>query len=292
MGYGMLIAVYMGDKPAFDAFLTYVSAHLSNGLMGWHIDPNGNTLDPHSATDADQDIAWALIMADKQWGGGNYLSTAKSMLSQIKSSEISGNLPTEGDFSGATVKYPDYARPDYGATFAAVSGDSSWSSVASAEYSQFQSQQNKSTGLVPDTNGGSTVSSEGSRTPLHIGIDYCWHGTSSASSLLSPMVKTFVSLAGSSYPGNLALSLTVSNGSATTPTSPAGDIIGGPAAVAAMYDASNASFVTSSYKWLASFITVATGAGIYGTHGDYFGSSLAMQAFLVMDGDFIDYTSP
>ena len=39
------------------------------GLMHWHIDGNGGTVGQGAATDADEDMAFALIMADKQWGG-------------------------------------------------------------------------------------------------------------------------------------------------------------------------------------------------------------------------------
>ena len=86
MGYGMLIAVYMSDKKTFDSFWAYVQAHMANGLMSWQVSSGGTSSGTQvsSATDADQDMAWALIMADKQWPGGSYLGAAKSILTSIK----------------------------------------------------------------------------------------------------------------------------------------------------------------------------------------------------------------
>ena len=43
IGYGMLIAVYMGDQTLFDNLWKYEQLHLdSNGLMNWSIDASGN----------------------------------------------------------------------------------------------------------------------------------------------------------------------------------------------------------------------------------------------------------
>ena len=68
IGYGMLIAVNMNDKPLFDGLWGYWKAHAAantNGvLMNWKI-PGGD----NSATDADEDAAFALVQASKQWTG-------------------------------------------------------------------------------------------------------------------------------------------------------------------------------------------------------------------------------
>ena len=45
IAYGMMFAVYMGDKATFDGLWTYEKAHRDGkGLMNWHIDANGGTL--------------------------------------------------------------------------------------------------------------------------------------------------------------------------------------------------------------------------------------------------------
>jgi hypothetical protein len=285
IAYGMLIAVYMSDHPTFDALWGYAQAHMSGGLMSWHIDPNGGTIDPHSATDADEDMAWSLIMADKQWGG-SYLTAAKSMLGAIKS-EFSNNLPTDGDF-GAMFTHPDYAAPDYSATFAATSGDTSWNNVSGAEYTAFSQHQTSPSGMIPDSLSSSVFGFDACRAPWRTGVDFCWHGTSSATSFLTPMIATFKSLAGSSFPGNLKLPLTQQGTLGSSP-SVTGAIIG-PAAVGAMISSGNQSFIDSSWTFLTTYVKSASVAGVYGTSGDYFGDTLGMIGLLVLSGNFSDFT--
>jgi endo-1,4-beta-D-glucanase Y len=61
----MILAVYMNDQPLFDDLWRYEQQFLdNNGLMNWDIDPNGNVTGQNAATDADEDLAWALLQAD------------------------------------------------------------------------------------------------------------------------------------------------------------------------------------------------------------------------------------
>ena len=78
IGYGMILAVYMGDQSLFDNLWKYEQSHLDgSGLMNWEIGPDNLTTSGGSgaATDGDEDMAWALIMADRQWGGKGSLGT-------------------------------------------------------------------------------------------------------------------------------------------------------------------------------------------------------------------------
>ena len=51
IGYGMIIAVYMGDQALFDNLWKYEQLHLdSNGLMNWSIDASGNTTSVNGMT--------------------------------------------------------------------------------------------------------------------------------------------------------------------------------------------------------------------------------------------------
>jgi len=75
IGYGMILAVVMDDQALFDNLWKYSQVHLdANGLMIWLIDSSGNpgvedsttsppVLASGSATDADEDTAWALALA-------------------------------------------------------------------------------------------------------------------------------------------------------------------------------------------------------------------------------------
>ena len=62
--YGMLFAVYMNDQATFDGLWTFGKCRRkANGLLSWHLDASGNVIDVNPATDADEDAAFALVMA-------------------------------------------------------------------------------------------------------------------------------------------------------------------------------------------------------------------------------------
>src|SRR5262249_49333760 len=93
MGYGMMIAAAMGDKTAFDAFSTYVQGHLDgSGLMNWNSSSGAN-----SASDADGDIIYAYLMANKQWPTGGYAGRAAPMITAFQANNVSGGNLKAGD---------------------------------------------------------------------------------------------------------------------------------------------------------------------------------------------------
>ena len=128
IGYGMLLSVYMGDKTLFDGLYSYWTSHSAGGnasmLMTWCI-PAGAGSCPAtggSATDADEDVAFALVQAGKQWGG-TYANTAAMMIKQIFAVEIDGGsmVPKGGsNFNSTTPTNPSYFAPAYYRVFATV----------------------------------------------------------------------------------------------------------------------------------------------------------------------------
>lgn len=289
MAYGMLIAVYMSDKPTFDAFWQYVQAHMSNGLMSWQITsggaPNGNG-GVNSAADADEDMAWALVMADKQWPGGTYLTGAKSILSNIKSQEVNGsNNIKDGNFANAGSSHPDYAAPDYYKTFATVSGDTSWSAVYTGEYSQLQGAQNATSGLIPDAIGQNTFGFDACRAPWRVGVDFVWSASANAKTFVTPMANYFVQYAAQNGgPNSIKIPITPLSGAAGTNVSGA---ITGPAAVAAMVSSANQSFIDASWTYLYSVVL-----NDLTNPPNYFSSTMGLLSMLTLGGDFVDYTNP
>jgi endo-1,4-beta-D-glucanase Y len=284
IAYGMLITVYMADKSHFDKLWAFAQAHTSGGLMSWHIDASGNVLDPHSASDADEDMAWALVMADKQWPGGNYLAAAKTMIGNIKSQDInSSNNVKDGNYV-ANSNHPDYAAPDYYKVFATIGADSSWNSIYDAEYMQLSGAQNTSTGLIPDSTGGSTFGFDACRAPWRLGLDYCWNGSSSAKTFLSPMVAEFLQISqNGANVKNIKIPMPVAGGAGQYSSG----AITGPAAIAAMMNASNQTFVDGSWSYLYSVIVNDTT-----NTPNYFSGTLGMISLLALSGNFVDYTNP
>jgi endoglucanase len=72
-GYGMVLAVQNGDRPAFEAMVNWTQSTLARpdvALFSWRYDPRqpNPVADPNNATDGDLLIAWAMARASRLWG--------------------------------------------------------------------------------------------------------------------------------------------------------------------------------------------------------------------------------
>ncbi|MCY0881001.1 MAG: glycosyl hydrolase family 8, partial [Firmicutes bacterium] len=73
MGYGMVLAAVHKDPTLFSSLWAYTQRYLDDhGLMNWKISAEGQVTGTGSATDADEDIAYALLLAHKEWPGQGY----------------------------------------------------------------------------------------------------------------------------------------------------------------------------------------------------------------------------
>ncbi|HEY5039894.1 MAG TPA: glycosyl hydrolase family 8, partial [bacterium] len=141
IGYGLVIAVYMNDENLFDNIWKYEQTHLDRvdgtGLMNWYIDSGGGTAGSGAAADGDEDMAWGLLMASRQWGGSGtlgttYLSLAINQINNIYNHEVSGGNLMAGDTFSAIN--PSYFAPAYYQEFAAVTTNAGWLTVAANCY--------------------------------------------------------------------------------------------------------------------------------------------------------------
>src|SRR3990167_8564020 len=83
----MIYAVSAEDKETFDGLWNYAKSQLNaSGLMSWLIGADNKPLDTSSAADADLDIAYALVAADKTWGG--YKDDATAMINNILAFDV------------------------------------------------------------------------------------------------------------------------------------------------------------------------------------------------------------
>ena len=219
IAYGMLIAVNMNDKALFDALWSYEQSHKAAGnLMTWCLGSvksggAGSTCSQSggSATDADEDMAFALYVAGKQWGG-SYASTASSVISDIYSNDMDTTnlLPTGGSNYGhdvsSHVTNPSYFAPAYYRIFATIdtAHASQWNSIASNSYTAISNVANSSTGLLPAwcQNKCASAGSNGAaddgiyqydahRVPWRLGVDACWNGTTTGKTFLTNNSKFF-----------------------------------------------------------------------------------------------------
>ncbi len=172
-GYGMIIvALLAGHDPRaqerFDGLYRYYRAHPADDaphLMAWNQvagckDAPG---DAGSATDGDLDIAFALLLADAQWGSAgliDYRGAAQALLGEALQLDVldGSDVPSLG--SDAREMEPRYQHgtrtsdfmPDHFRAFARASRDPRWQRVADASLNLAAQVQRafSPVGLVPD----------------------------------------------------------------------------------------------------------------------------------------------
>lgn len=313
IAYGMMISVYMNDQPLFDDLWKYAKLHMWNGtlLMNWYIDENGelgqNPSGLGAATDADQDIAWALAMASYQWGGQgsldkSYLDYAKQLIEDIWNHEIhDGKLPKNGsswgDWNNLNISY---FSPSYYRVFAKISGRAEWgSAVVETVYDTIEGNLtaengNQQNGLVPafSTATGGEAQTGGAplkhhyqydscRTPFRIGLDACQFNEPLAKAYLAKTSQFFAGIGAANIKDGYEL-----NG---TPKPEFPDVFMGrsaafigPAGVGAMHSPQYQGFVNDVWKLLV--------PNNMWCGGQYYDESWTMLSLLVLSGNFLDYS--
>lgn len=172
-GYGMLItAIMAGYDPdaqaEFDGLYQYFRDHPSSSspdLMAWYQDTTcKDAQGQDSASDGDIDIAFALLLADKQWGscgGVDYKAEALKVIAAIKEHELDATSKWVllGDWATPSgAKYYNSTRSsdfvtDHFRSFGAASGDAAWGGLVDATYAligEMQAQYSPTPGLLPD----------------------------------------------------------------------------------------------------------------------------------------------
>lgn len=88
--YALLKAVWMGDRTVFDAVWRWTRLHMARPgsvLPGWRWgtqdDGRHGLIATEDATDADQDIAYALLLAFERWGDRAYHDAASAMITEL-----------------------------------------------------------------------------------------------------------------------------------------------------------------------------------------------------------------
>jgi endo-1,4-beta-D-glucanase Y len=174
VGYGMIfMAIMAGHDPdartQFDALFRYYRAHpsvIDARLMAWAQDEacaEIPDLGSGAATDGDLDAAYALLLADRQWGSGgtiDYFAEAQGILEGILASEVHpSNTLLFGDWINASdptyyegTRTSDFIMGHLKA-FEAATGRDRWAAVADRTFSiiaHLQTAYAPATGLLPD----------------------------------------------------------------------------------------------------------------------------------------------
>lgn len=170
-GYGMIIVALMAGydpsaKAIYDNLFRYVKSHpsgKSKHLMAWAQYINGKDADNTSASDGDIDIAYSLLLADKQWGSKgaiNYLDEGKAIIGAIMEHEINHKTWSVLLSDGVESESKDYFdtrssdfMPAHFKAFEKATGDKRWYNVVDAGYKLFsylQDEYSPDAGLIPD----------------------------------------------------------------------------------------------------------------------------------------------
>lgn len=285
IGYGMIAAVYMNDRPTFDGLWNYAKQHLdSNGLMNWQISSSGSIVGMNSATDADEDMAWALLMASDQWSSTTYLDEARAVIDAIYSSAIAGDgtlKPDRYGGMGGTQYDPDYFSPAYYRVFARATNNNNWSGIIiDRGYALATTLAGTSNGLVPNSANTASLPAtptgtygyNACRWPWRIAMDYCFNGEPRAKAFLDKMGPFFNGIGAT----NVGDGYDVASGAQTTGNHNMAFI--GPAGVVGM----------------AGWQSLLDGAFTFGMNGAgdnaYFTNSLRVVMMLMMSGNLLDYS--
>lgn len=130
-GYALMRAAWMCDEPTFDRIFAWVEANLRrpDGLYSWTWSSRtGRLIDSNTATDGDQEIAFALILAANAFARSELEARARELLVAIRTHEAievpGGWFPAAGNWAVTErivnlsyfipYAYPDFARVDPG----------------------------------------------------------------------------------------------------------------------------------------------------------------------------------
>jgi endo-1,4-beta-D-glucanase Y len=263
--YGMILAAAMNDQALFDDLWHYEQLFLDNsGLMNWEINPAGTgptSGGTGAATDADEDMAFALLWADRGWGGkgalaDTYRNLALKQIDLVWQHEVDhsrGEALALGDQfpNGAAILNVSYFAPAYYRLFGLASGkQTDWNKVVESSYAIVtatlnSANKNTTNGLVPawSTPAGLPQAPNASlptnhqldscRTPFRFGQDYCWYGEPRAKDYLAKISGFYQQVGASHIVNGYNLDGTANP---TNPTVNQSAAFVGPAGVGAMSD--------------------------------------------------------
>ncbi len=212
--YALLRAVWSDDRQTFDKVWLFTKnnlQHKNDKLFGWKWGKLSDSTygflkdgGDNSASDADSDIAFALILAGHRWSNDEYIAQAKEILKDMwnkETVEIQGKrYLTAGNWaqsSESIVVNPSYFSPYAWRIFATIDTEHDWNSLVGPGYELLSSatslplDKEKSVGLPPDwiavtkSNGElkaaplpnlkTNYSYDAMRIPWRVALDYQWN---------------------------------------------------------------------------------------------------------------------
>jgi endo-1,4-beta-D-glucanase Y len=226
--YTMLRAVWMSDKTTFDRSWQWTKdniQHKDDHLFAWLFGPRpgqsfgivtsqgGNT----TASDADTDIALALILAYARWQDPTYLGDARLIVADIWDKEVLviGGKPylvaddvEKTSTTPTALINPSYLNPAAYRIFARLDPNHPWGALADSSYTVLNQATtsplgattsaslppdwvaiNKTTGglSAPPFGGTTDFGFDALRVPYRLALDYSWFKDPHDTALLAKM---------------------------------------------------------------------------------------------------------
>lgn len=214
--YALLRAVWMDDKETFDQVYSWTKDNLlqDNGMHAWKYE-DGKVADKGFASDADQDIALALLFASKKWSNDSYRKDAQSLLNAIWDESVV-TLKNEpylipgawANKSNQLIINPSYLSPASYKIFAKADPTHEWNRLSENSYNVLTNCTNATLdgkrGLLPpdwcainkntlrasqptEEPKGVGFGYDALRVPWRIALDYQWHKDPKAKQYLSSL---------------------------------------------------------------------------------------------------------
>jgi chitodextrinase/endo-1,4-beta-D-glucanase Y len=317
-GYGMLITALMAGhdldaKKTFDGMYRYFRAHPSEinpQLMAWKQGDTGKAIvdvdGVDSATDGDLDIAYALLLADSQWGSVgeiDYLGEARRVIGAIMESDVNQEEWILKLADWAANEDPKYGKATRSSDFMLqhlkdfrnVTGDANWDRVVDRTYgivNELHRKYSSKSGLFPDfivkigdeyvpappgflegdTDGD--YSYNAARTPWRIGTDYLMTGDDRGKEQLITLNRWFRKTT-KDDPSRILGGYKLNGSKALV--NYADLSFSAPLMVAAMIDSSNQQWLNKLWDHNASIST---------KDDFYFGNNLRLLSMIVVSGNW------
>jgi endoglucanase len=230
--YTLLRAAWMDDQPTFDRVWRWTRTHLTRtgregpALLAWHWSPanGGQVVDWNAATDADADVALALLIAAERWRGPSaadlpaYGVSARAMLTDLADQAVAeddrlvpfllpGAWADQRAEGRGLVLNPSYLAPASYRLFYRATADQRWLRLASSAYDVLETvcESSASGAAVPDwvrwwsSNRWSPEGPDGGRSswdavrvPWRVATDLMWFDEPRARRVLSRCLEPFV----------------------------------------------------------------------------------------------------
>ncbi|MFS0772388.1 glycosyl hydrolase family 8 [Sphingomonas sp. 1P08PE] len=250
MSYGMMIAVQTGHKASFDALWNWAATYMRYragpraGYFRWSCRPTGCVDDAAPASDGEEYIATALLMAAARWKSGlgiyDYERQAQSLLdAMLHKQDMNGGvidgvtdlfdqLTDQVVFvpvgESATFTDPSYHLPAFyqlwatraaGWRGARMADRRRWRRIAAASRRFLAKSAHPITALTPDyaefdgrprpIDGHGDFRYDALRTAMNWSVDHAWWGRNPAAVRLSERLQRFFIQQGPAYPARYRL---------------------------------------------------------------------------------------